>query len=100
MRFACLLVERGRAMRGLAISAMFLGLSGIASAESDCAPRNLLLRGTFVFAAKGYNIVDGVSQPKAIIEVIVFNGDGTLTTPAFSRSLNGAISRTAPGAPG
>jgi hypothetical protein len=37
------------------------------------------------------NIVESVPQPKAIVEVIDFNGDGTLTTPAVSRSANGVI---------
>jgi hypothetical protein len=59
------------------VSAMILGLSGIAKADNDCSLPTL--RGFYVFAAKRYNIVSGVPQPKAIIEVIVFNGDGTLT---------------------
>jgi hypothetical protein len=33
-------------------------------------------------------------QPKAIIEVIDFNGDGTLTVPAATRSVNGVITRS------
>ena len=49
------------------------------------------LRGTYVFSASGYNIVGGVPQPKAIVEVIAFNGDGTLTVPAATVSLNGLI---------
>jgi hypothetical protein len=98
MRFAGLLT--GRSLRCFAVSAMILGLSGIAKADNDCAFRNWTLRGSYVFAATGYSIVNGVPQPKAIIEVIVFNGDGTLTTPAVSRSVNGVISRTAVGSPG
>lgn len=37
----------------------------------------------------------GVAQPKAIIEVIEFNGDGTLLVPGTTRSINGAIGRNA-----
>jgi hypothetical protein len=55
------------------------------------------LRGTYVFAARGFNIVAGVAQPKAIVEVVEFNGDGTLSVSAATRSINGVIGRSAPG---
>ena len=54
------------------------------------------LRGWYVFSATGFNIVGGVQQPKAIVEVIAFNGDGTLDVPAATVSLNGAIIRSLP----
>jgi hypothetical protein len=57
-----------------------------------CSERTL--RGSYVFSASGFNIVGGVQQPKAIVEVIVFNGDGTLAVPAATVSLNGAIIRS------
>ena len=47
--------------------------------DNGCTLRTL--RGTYVFSASGFNIVAGVAQPKAIVEVIVFNGDGTLDGP-------------------
>ena len=86
MKFAGLLKLPRRAMPCLAVSAIILGLSGIARADNGCMLQSWTLRGSYIFAAKGYNIVGGVAQPKAIIEVIVFNGDGTLTTPSVSRS--------------
>ena len=49
------------------------------------------LRGTYVFAASGFNIVAGIAQPKAIIEVIEFNGDGTLSVPRATLGVNGMI---------
>ena len=52
------------------------------------------LRGSYVFSASGFNIVAGVQQPKAIVEVIAFNGDGTLAVPAATVSLNGVIVRS------
>lgn len=55
------------------------------------------LHGSYIFAASGYNIVAGVSQPKAIIEVTDFNGDGTLTVPAVTVSINGAVNQGVPG---
>jgi hypothetical protein len=59
-----------------------------------CSERTL--RGSYVFSATGFNIVAGVQQPKAIVEVIVFHGDGTLEVPAATVSLNGAIIRSLP----
>ena len=38
--------------------------------------------------------VDGVAQPKAIVEAIDFNGDGTLISPFATVSLNGVIIRS------
>ena len=58
------------------------------------------LRGLYVFNAYGFNIVAGVAQPKAIVEFIRFNGDGTLTVPAATASINGVIIRSAPDGPG
>jgi hypothetical protein len=69
--------------------------SGVSSAEAArgaCTERTL--RGSYVFSASGFNIVAGVQQPKAIVEVIVFNGDGTLAVPAATVSLNGVIIRS------
>jgi hypothetical protein len=57
------------------------------------------LRGSYLFAASGFNIVGGVAQPKAIHDAIEFNGDGTLTVPAVTLSVNGNIIRR-PGNPG
>jgi len=82
----------------LVAAAMALGVSGVAAAENDCTLKTL--RGSYWFAANGYNIVAGVAQPKAIVEGIVFNGDGTLSVPAATRSVNGVIARTPPGGTG
>ena len=82
----------------LICAAMALGVSGVAQAEGnghDCSLRTL--RGSYVFAARGFNIVAGVAQPKAIVEMIDFNGDGTLSVPAATRSVNGVIVRSLPG---
>ncbi len=71
--------------------------SGFARAEGErraCTLRTL--RGSYVFSATGLNIVGGVQQPKAIVEFITFNGDGTLDVPAATVSLNGVIIRSLP----
>ena len=52
-------------------AAMVLGACGLARADerdNGCTLRTL--RGTYVFSATGFNIVAGVAQPKAIVEVI------------------------------
>ncbi len=79
-------------------SAMVLGVCGVAGAherDNGCSLRTL--KGTYVFSASGFNIVAGVAQPKAIVEVITFNGDGTLSVPAATLSANGVIIRSLPG---
>ena len=69
-----------------------------AATAADEAPRcsERTLRGRYVFSASGFTIVAGVTVPKAIIEVIDFNGDGTLSVPGATRSLNGVITRSLP----
>ena len=49
------------------------------------------LRGSYIFATHGWNIVGGVAVPKAIVEGIDFNGDGTLVSPFATVSINGTI---------
>ena len=68
------------------------GASSAEAARGACTERTL--RGSYVFSASGFNIVGGVQQPKAIVEVIAFNGDGTLDVPAATVSLNGMIIRS------
>jgi hypothetical protein len=58
------------------------------------------LTGTYVFTATGYTITPSGPEPKAIVEMIDFDGEGTLTVPAVSRSLNGVILPNQVGLPG
>jgi len=86
--FACASVS-------LVAVAMAFGTSGTARADSSaqiCSAESL--RGPYLFAAHGFNIVGGVAQPKAIVEGIDFNGDGTLVSPFATVSINGFIVRT------
>jgi hypothetical protein len=65
-------------------AAMVLAMSGAAQAKDDddnddgkgCSESTL--RGLYVFTASGFNIVGGVAQPKAIVELIRFDGHGNL----------------------
>ena len=59
--------------------------------EPSCGVHTL--RGSYLFATHGWNIVGGVAQPKAIVEGIDFNGDGTLVSPFATVSINGTILR-------
>jgi hypothetical protein len=75
------------------VAAVAQGVSGSARADSRGAASCgvYTLRGAYLFQAHGYNIVGGVAQPKAIIEGINFNGDGTLVSPFATVSMNGVI---------
>ena len=88
--FACALVSL--------VAAVF-ATPGIARAENDgqsvmptCGVYTL--HGSYLFATHGWSIVDGVAQPKAIVEGIDFNGDGTLVSPFATVSINGTIIRS------
>ena len=89
-------------LRKHAVLTAVLGLvmSGVAQADGDddgTACSNASLRGLYLFSASGFNIVSGVAQPKAVVEYIRFNGDGTLTAPAATVSVNGTIMHSANG---
>lgn len=83
--FACVVVSL--------VAAMALGTSNTARADSrmlaTCGVYTL--HGSYLFTAHGWNIVGGVAQPKAIVEGIDFNGDGTLVSPFATVSINGTI---------
>ena len=83
-------------------AAIALGVSGVALAQHGghrCTVATL--DGLYVFAATGFTIpASGPAQPKAIVEFIQFNGDGTLAVPAATRSLNGVIAQIPPGGTG
>ena len=89
-----------KAIFGASISAILqFGMSGSALAQGEVCSEQTL-RGTFVFNAHGFNIVNGAAQPKAIVEGITFNGDGTLSVPFVTLSLNGQIIQLPPGGGG
>ena len=78
-----------------------LALPSVAAADNptdECSATTL--RGVYMFHASGYNIVNGVALPKAIIETLVFHGDGNVSTPAVSLSINGGIVQPPQGNPG
>lgn len=58
------------------------------------------LSGRYVFTATGSTIVAGTAQPKAIVELIRMNGDGTLLVGGATRSVSGVIAQIPPGGTG
>jgi hypothetical protein len=79
-----------------------LALSPVASATDDeivtCSLKTL--RGVYQFRASGFNIANGVTVPKAIIETLVFDGHGNVLTPEISLSIGGTIVQPPQGNPG
>jgi hypothetical protein len=79
-------------MGSLVAVAVAFGMSGMALAGGNGQSLSVqTLRGSYLFATHGWNIVGGVAQPKAIVEGINFNGDGTLVSPFATVSVNGFI---------
>jgi hypothetical protein len=86
-------------VRTVAAAVLSVGMSGVTFADTDSNRCGLeTLQGRYVFSATGFviNPATGVVQPKAIVEIIDFNGDGTLAVPAATRSVNGTIIRSDP----
>ena len=78
----------------ITIAAMMSGTSGNAQAQTPAQTCSLhTLHGLYIFTAHGWNVASGAAVPKAIVEGIDFNGDGTLVTPFATVSINGTILR-------
>ena len=95
--------------RTLALVALSLCLPGLALADTTNRCRVELLKGQYVFTATGFTraptAVPGTPWvPKAILEILQFNGDGTLTTPGVTVANpfgdSGQILQPPAGAPG
>jgi hypothetical protein len=80
---------------GSLIAALIFGVSGVVPANAQPHCTDATLDGLYVFTARGFNIVAGVPQPKAIVELIRFNGDGTVDVPGGRASVNGTVFPTA-----
>ena len=82
----------------LALAAGLTLPSMVLADEDECTAATI--RGVYMFHASGYNIVSGVPLPKAIIETVVLDGLGNVTTPSVSLSINGTILQPPQGNPG
>jgi hypothetical protein len=68
--------------------------STLVRTQTPIRGRNLSsLTGTYALASHGFNISSGVAIPKALLETIQFNGDGTVVAPFATLSVNGTILR-------
>jgi len=85
----------------LVAGAIVAGAAGPAVANDAAHCSVGALQGLYVLSASGFIIpASGSPQPKAIVEVIRFNGDGTLTAPTATRSINGVVATSPPGGTG
>ena len=77
-------------------AAVALFASGAAWANDGPPCREHKLNGLYVFTASGYT--NSGATPKAIVELLRFNGDGTLTVTGGTVSMGGNIVTIQPGA--
>jgi hypothetical protein len=88
------------AKQSLVVAILALGMVGLAQADEDDNGKGCSLStlgDVYLFSASGFNIIGGVAQPKAVVELIRFNGDGTLTGGPATASINGTITRSPAG---
>jgi len=71
-------------------------VQGYAQEETAAGCTLATLKGPYIFDATGYNIVNSIPVPKALVELLTFNGNGTLTSLA-TVSLGGVIHSGVPG---
>jgi hypothetical protein len=77
------------------VTAMILALASVAPADAGDKCKDSVLDGLYVFTASGFgNVSPGPPQPQAIVELIRFNGDGTVNVPGGRISVNGTIFTT------
>ena len=87
-------------------AAAWLALLGNTALAAEPDPRECsmaTLSGAYLFSASGWSATTGVWQPKAIIEYIRFNADGTLVVLSATVANpigNGAIVQVPPGGGG
>jgi hypothetical protein len=88
------------AKQSLVVAMLALGMVGVAQADNDDNGKACSLStlgDLYLFSASGFNIIGGVAQPKAVVELIRFQGDGTLTGGPATASINGTITRSPAG---
>jgi hypothetical protein len=85
-------------------ASLLLCLPGLAVAGGPKGCKHDMLKGQYVFTATGFSrAADGSWFPKAIVEYIELNGDGTLSVPAATvanRINDGAVVASPPGGVG
>lgn len=87
----------------LAAVALICCLSGTAAVAKDKSCSLSTLEGDYVFSASGHSLIAGVWLPKAIVEYLHFNGDGTLSVTAATVANaggSGTVTQSPPGGTG
>ena len=91
-------------MTKCAVITLMAAVSLTSDARANDGPKKqcslATLRGSYIFTATGFNIVNGVPVPKTIAELIDFEGDGLLSVPGGTLSVNGMITQIQPGGVG
>ncbi len=82
-----------RALQGAVVALLASNMAWAHPDGPDC--REHKLKGLYVFTATGYTANGTV--PKAIVELLRFNGDGTLTVTGGTVSIGGTITEIQPG---
>ncbi|HEX7116121.1 MAG TPA: hypothetical protein VF193_13410 [Steroidobacter sp.] len=75
--------------------------SAVLAHDKECSLGTL--RGNYVFSASGHSLIGDVWIPKAIVETLHFNGDGTLSVIAATVANaggSGAVTQSPPGGTG
>jgi hypothetical protein len=82
--------------RAVALAALAVALPVMAR-DGQPGPCGLAtLKGVYMFSASGFTMPAGTPLPKAITEMLRFNGDGTLDVLAATHSIGGVVARSAP----
>ena len=91
-------MTRRHALLAALVLTTALGLPSPDAALANDKCRLNTLHGLYVFSAAGFITppAPAAAEPKAVVELIRFKGDGTLDVPAATASINGTIIR-APG---
>jgi hypothetical protein len=91
-----------RLPRVVMVILLVLGVRTPAFGRDNDACSLATLDGLYVFSATGFVTPPGVAAvPKAIVELIRFNGDGTVTTPAVTLRVDSQpVTSASPGSPG
>ncbi len=87
-------------LAGVVLAVTMVAGSPVFASGDECTPA--LLNGLYVFTARGFSIPTppDPALPQAIVELIRFHGDGTVSVPGVSLSLNGTIVVLTPGSTG
>ena len=85
---------------GCLVAAMALGTSGTARAAADAHCNVRMLHGLYLWTFDGYADVGGGLVPKAVMQGLRFNGDGTTFNPFGTVNIGGTIIFDVTGGPG